>query len=79
MVSRVPNSTRNIYPSRQGKWLVRDDPRGSFVDKGDAKVMLSAVMLISIIRDDIIVRAVAVGPYRLIVVCCDVVLMLGKS
>jgi hypothetical protein len=78
-VSRVLNSTRNIYPSRLGKWLVRDDPRESFVDKGDAMVMLSVVMSISIIRDDIIVRAAAVGPYRLIVVCCDVVLLLGKS
>jgi hypothetical protein len=59
--------------------LVRDDPRGSFVDKGDAKVMLSAPMSISIIRYDIIVHAAAVGPYQLIVVCCDVVLLLGKS
>ena len=41
--------------------------------------MLSAPLLISIIRYDLIVRAVAVGPYRLIVVCCDVVLLLGKS
>ncbi len=79
LVSQVPNSTRNIYPSRLGKWSVRNDPRVSFVDKGDAEVMLSAVMSISIIRDDIIVRAAAVGPYRLIVVCCDVVLLLGKS
>jgi hypothetical protein len=41
--------------------------------------MLSAVMLISIVCYDIIVRAAAVGPYRLIVVCCVVVLLLGKS
>jgi hypothetical protein len=54
-------------------------PRGSFVDKGDAEVMLSAPMLISIIHYDIIMRAAAVGPYQLIVVCCDVVLLLGKS
>ena len=63
MVSRVPNSTRNIYLSRLGKWSVCDDPRESFVDKGDAEVMLSAVMSISIIRDDIILRAAAVGHY----------------
>ncbi len=79
LVLRVPNSTRNIYLSRLGKWSVRKDPCESVVDKGDAEVMLSAVMLISIICDDIIVRAAAVGPYRLIVVCCDVVLLLGKS
>jgi hypothetical protein len=41
--------------------------------------MLSAPMWISIFRYDIIVHAVAVGPYRLIVVCCDVVVLLGKS
>jgi hypothetical protein len=63
MVSRVPIGTRNIYLLQHGKWSVRDDPRGSFVDKGDAEVMLSAVTLISIIRYDIIVRAAAVGPY----------------
>jgi hypothetical protein len=33
----------------------------SFVDKGDAKVMLSVVELISIIRDDIIIGAPAIG------------------
>jgi hypothetical protein len=79
LVSQVPNSSWNIYPSQLGKWLVCDDPRESFVDKGDAEVMLSAVTLISIICYDIIVRAAAVGPYRLIVVCCDIVLLLGKS
>jgi len=79
MVSRVPIGTRNIYLLRHGKCSVRDNPRGSFVDKGDAEVMLSAVTSISIIRYDIIVGAAAVGPYRLIVVCCDVVLLLGKS
>ncbi len=63
MVSRVPIGTRNIYLLRHGKWLVCDNPCGSFVDKGDVKVMLSAVTLISIIRYDIIVRAAAVGPY----------------
>ncbi len=78
LVSRVPNSTRNIYPSQLGKWSVRDNPRESFVDKGDAEVMLSAVTSISIIRYDIIVRAAAVGPYQLIVVCCEFVLLLGK-
>jgi hypothetical protein len=36
-------------------------------------------MSISIIRYDIIVRTAVVGPYRLIVVCCDIVLLLGKS
>jgi hypothetical protein len=79
LVLQVPISTWNIYPSRLGKWSVCKDPRESFVDKGDAKVMLSAVMSISIFCDDIIVRAAAVGPYQLIVVCCDVVLLLGKS
>ncbi len=72
MVSQVPNSTWNIYLSRLGKWSVCDNPCECFVDKGDAKVMLSAVMSISIIHYDIIVRTVAVGPYWLIVVCCDV-------
>jgi hypothetical protein len=33
-----------------------DDPCGSFVDKGDAEVMLSAVTLVSIIHADIIIR-----------------------
>jgi hypothetical protein len=37
------------------------------------------VTSIFIICYDIIVRAAAVGPYRLIVVCCEVVLLLGKS
>ncbi len=69
MVSRVPIGTQNIYLLQHGKWSVCNDLRGSFVDKGDAKVMLSAVTLISIICYDIIVRAAAVGPYRLIVVC----------
>jgi hypothetical protein len=41
--------------------------------------MLSAPMSISIICYDIIVRPAAVRPYQLIVVCCDVVLLLGKS
>ncbi len=59
--------------------MVRNNSRESFVDKGDAEVRLSAVTSISIICYDIIVRAAAVGPYRLIVVCCDVVLLLGKS
>jgi hypothetical protein len=63
MVSRVPISTRNICLLRHGKWSVCNNLRGSFVDKGDAEVMLSAVMLISIICYDIIVRAAAVGPY----------------
>ena len=63
MVTQVPNNTQNIYPSRLGKRSVYNNPRESFVDKGDAKVMLSAVMSISIIRYDIIVHAVAVGPY----------------
>jgi hypothetical protein len=79
MVTRVPIGTRNIYLLRHGKWSVCDDPRGSFVDKGDAEVMLSAVTSISIICYDIIVRAAVAGPYQLIAVCCDVVLLLGKS
>jgi hypothetical protein len=63
MVSRVPIDTRKIYLLRHGKWSVCDDPRGSFVYKGDAEVMISAVTSISIIRYDIIVHAAAVGPY----------------
>ncbi len=54
MVSRVPNSTQNINPSQLGTCE-------SFVDKGDAKVMLSAIMSISIIRDDMIFGALAIG------------------
>jgi hypothetical protein len=63
MVSQVPIGTWNIYLLRPGKWSVHNNPRGSFVDKGDAKVMLSAATLISIICYDIIVRTAAVGPY----------------
>ncbi len=79
MVSQVPIDTWNIYLLRHGKWSVRNNPRGSFVDKGDAEVMLSAVTSISIICYDIIVRAAGVGPYGLIVVFCEFVLLLGKS
>jgi hypothetical protein len=63
MVSQVPIGTWNIYLLRHRKWLVCEDPRESFVDKGDAEVMLSAVTSISIIRYDIIVHAAAVEPY----------------
>jgi hypothetical protein len=61
MVSQVPNSTRNTYPSQLGKWSVCNDPHGSFVDEGDVKVMLSAPTSISIIRGDIIIGAKAIG------------------
>jgi hypothetical protein len=41
--------------------LVLNDSHESFVDKGDAEVMLAAVMSISIIRDDIIIGELAIG------------------
>ncbi len=43
------------------KWLTCDEPRGSFVDKADAEVMISAPMFISIIHNDIIIGASAIG------------------
>jgi hypothetical protein len=44
------------------KWSIHDNPHGSFVDNGDAKViMLSVPTSISIIHDDIIIGAAAIG------------------
>ena len=50
----------HFNPSRLER-LLHYDPHKSFVDKGDAKVMLSAVMSISIFRDDMIFGALAIG------------------
>ena len=51
-----------FIPHRQHeKWLTRNDPHESIDDKGDDKVGLSVVMSISIIHDDIIIGAPAIG------------------
>ena len=61
LVSQVPVGTWNIYPLWHGKWLTCNDSHGIFVDKGDAEMRLSVVMLISIILDDIIIDAPPTG------------------